>query len=67
VNILEENNFGIHSAPLGSFDQVYDVEELEEMDEEVFDASQANEDPKGPRIAWRHKTLLWGRHERVCH
>jgi hypothetical protein len=42
VNILEENNFGIHSAPLGSFDQEYDVVELKEMDEEVFGASQAN-------------------------
>jgi hypothetical protein len=36
VNMLEENEVDIHSAPLDSFDQDYDAEEV---DKATFDVS----------------------------
>lgn len=42
--MLEKNEVDIHSAPLDAVDQEYDAEAV---DEEAFDASQANGRSKG--------------------
>jgi hypothetical protein len=42
VNMLEEKEIDTPSAPLGAFDQVYDAEEVEYVDEAMLDASQTN-------------------------
>jgi hypothetical protein len=40
-NTLEKNEVDIHCTPLEAFDEEYDADAGEEVDEEAFDAAQA--------------------------